>query len=116
MPAQPATLAGLPSWMAGVFDILSDALFGLDDDGRVRFLNHAAARLVDREPGEAAGRLLQDLLPLLDEVTQEPFPPRDGHGWPAVAAPVPDPRAARRRRGRIAGDVANRLLEAVLGR
>src|SRR5260370_2321341 len=116
MPAQPATLTGFPSWVAGVFELLSDAASGLADDGRVRFLNHAAARLVDREPGEAAGRLLQDLLPLLDEVTQEPFPPRDTHGWPTVPAPVPDPRATRRRRVRIAGDVENRLLEAVLVR
>jgi signal transduction histidine kinase len=112
MPSQPA-LAGFPQWMLAMFDILSDALLGLDDDGRVRFVNRAAAILIDREPADATGRLLQDLLPLLDEVTHEPFPQREApEAWRPRDAP--DPRAIRRRRVRIAGDAEDRVLEAVL--
>jgi signal transduction histidine kinase len=115
MPSQSA-LAGLPQWMLAMFDILSDALLGLDDDGRVRFVNRAAAILLDREPADATGRLLQDLLPLLDEVTHQPFPQREApEVWrPRDGPPVPDPRAIRRRRVRIAGDAEDRVLEAIL--
>src|SRR5580693_4396805 len=45
-----AALAGLPPWIPALFEIHSDALVGLDEAGRVCFVNRAAARLAGREP------------------------------------------------------------------
>jgi PAS domain S-box-containing protein len=109
-----AALAGLPPWIPALFEIHSDALVGLDEAGRVCFVNRAAARLAGREPESATSCLLADLLPLLDEVTHEPYPPRALPEPHLALAPVPDPRTARRRRVRIAGDDEDRVLEAVL--
>jgi PAS domain S-box-containing protein len=44
------------------FDAIGDAIFMLDEEGRVRRCNVAAAALVRREPGETVGRSLQALI------------------------------------------------------
>ena len=51
---------------------VSDAVVAVDAEGRVTFMNPAAGRLAGVSPAAAAGRLFQDVLPLLDERDHQP--------------------------------------------
>jgi PAS domain S-box-containing protein len=45
-----------------VLDSVADGIFGLDDHGRVTFVNRAAANLLGWKPGEAVGRSIDEIL------------------------------------------------------
>ncbi|MBI5015142.1 MAG: response regulator [Deltaproteobacteria bacterium] len=57
-----ACLAGREAELAALFLDAPTALFDVDDDGVVRSLNDAAARLVGRRPEEILGRAVEDLV------------------------------------------------------
>jgi two-component system sensor kinase FixL len=50
--------------LLAVLDAASDAVLGVDGDGRVLFLNAAASRLFGYPPGELAGRPVELLVPV----------------------------------------------------
>ncbi|MHB1828299.1 MAG: EAL domain-containing protein [Steroidobacteraceae bacterium] len=48
-------------------DLLSEAVVATDRDGRVTYLNAAAARLAPMPPGQAVGRAFEDVVNLVEE-------------------------------------------------
>jgi PAS domain S-box-containing protein len=54
-------------WLQVTLAAIGDGVIATDREGRVRFLNSAAQRLIGWRAGEAAGRPIEELLQLFDE-------------------------------------------------
>ena len=54
-------------WLQVTLAAIGDGVIATDREGRVRFLNSAAQRLIGWRAGEAAGRPIDELLQLVDE-------------------------------------------------
>ena len=54
-------------WLQVTLAAIGDGVIATDSEGRVRFLNSAAQRLIGWRAGEAAGRPIDELLQLFDE-------------------------------------------------
>ncbi len=58
-------MASEPQWLA--LNWLAEAIITTDRDGRITFMNPAAAELTGTDNGAAAGKLLEDIVSLVDE-------------------------------------------------
>ncbi len=67
-----STSSGLREWTWRALAEVADAVVATDADGRVTFMNPAAARLAGVKAEEAEGRFFPDVLPLVDESTLQP--------------------------------------------
>ena len=61
-----------PQLLAGAFATLTEAVLLTDAAGQILFVNHAAARLLLRAPGQAIGRPIDDVFRLADRLTGRP--------------------------------------------
>jgi PAS domain-containing protein len=76
--------AGGRSRSRRALESLSEALITTDVDGRVDYINPAAARLMGVVADEATGTMLEDLAAVADEATASCWPSRCARHWPPV--------------------------------
>lgn len=69
-----AALAEEKERLAVTLRSLGEGVITADNDGRVVLLNHMAERLTGWTQGTAKGKLLAEILPLLDQHTRTPLP------------------------------------------
>jgi PAS domain S-box-containing protein len=75
-------------WLAGTLRSIGDAIIAVDKDTNILFMNDVAARLTEWDGKDAAGRPLDEVYRVVDELTGEPFAS-------AAAAYDPNTRIAR---------------------
>jgi diguanylate cyclase (GGDEF)-like protein/PAS domain S-box-containing protein len=67
LPAQVAAAGGVSSMHLFALDSLSEAIIATDREGRISYANAAAEQLTGVEAGNAIGKLLEDIVSLVDE-------------------------------------------------
>ncbi|HEX7185049.1 MAG TPA: ATP-binding protein [Thermoanaerobaculia bacterium] len=96
-----------PDWLRVTLDSINDAVFTLDPDSCITFMNGAAALLTGTAPETAQGRRLQEVLRMRDEASgQEAELPEGWGDW--KAGPV------TRRVRLTAADGTERQIDATL--
>jgi diguanylate cyclase (GGDEF)-like protein/PAS domain S-box-containing protein len=67
LPAHVAAASGVSSVHLFALDSLAEAIIATDRDGRISYANAAAEHLIGVEPGAAIGKLLEEVIGLVDE-------------------------------------------------
>jgi diguanylate cyclase (GGDEF)-like protein/PAS domain S-box-containing protein len=67
LPAHAAAASGVSSVHLFALDSLAEAIIATDRDGRISYANAAAENLIGVEPGTAIGKLLEEVIGLVDE-------------------------------------------------
>lgn len=67
LPAQVAAASGVSSMHLFALDSLAEAIIATDREGRISYANAAAEQLTGVEAGNAIGKLLEDIVSLVDE-------------------------------------------------
>jgi PAS domain S-box-containing protein len=65
------SLASQRERLGTTLDSIGDAVISIDAAGQVDFLNGVATRLIGREPGDAVGVPVEELLPLFDQASHQ---------------------------------------------
>jgi diguanylate cyclase (GGDEF)-like protein/PAS domain S-box-containing protein len=67
LPAQVAAASGVSSMHLYALDSLAEAIIATDRDGRISYANSAAENLIGVETGSAIGKILEEIVGLVDE-------------------------------------------------
>jgi diguanylate cyclase (GGDEF)-like protein/PAS domain S-box-containing protein len=67
LPAQAAAASGVSPMHLYALDSLAEAIIATDRDGRISYANGAAENLIGVEAGNAIGKMLEDIIGLVDE-------------------------------------------------
>jgi len=67
LPAQAAAASGVSSMHLYALDSLAEAIIATDRDGRISYANSAAENLIGVETGSAIGKILEEIVGLVDE-------------------------------------------------
>jgi diguanylate cyclase (GGDEF)-like protein/PAS domain S-box-containing protein len=67
LPAQVAAATGVSSVHLFALDSLAEAIIATDKEGRISYANAAAEQLTGVEAGNAIGKMLEDIVSLVDE-------------------------------------------------
>jgi diguanylate cyclase (GGDEF)-like protein/PAS domain S-box-containing protein len=67
LPAHVAAASGVSSVHLFALDSLAEAIIATDREGRISYANAAAEHLIGVEPGAAIGKLLEEVIGLVDE-------------------------------------------------